>query len=47
MIVRISGATIFLLQGSENKAIVQYDHADRIQKVSVFSNDQVLLYQRP
>ncbi len=37
----------YLLQGSENKAIVQYDNDDKIQQISVFSNDQVLLYQKP
>ncbi|HFD12229.1 MAG TPA: hypothetical protein ENJ32_07150 [Crenotrichaceae bacterium] len=36
-----------LLQGSENKAVVEYDHADKIQKVLVFSDDQKLLYQLP
>ncbi len=38
----------YLLQGSENNAVVEYDADNKLKNISVFSNKhQVLVYQNP
>ncbi len=38
----------FLLQGAENKAIVEYNENSKVKKISVFSQkDGKVLYKKP